>query len=159
MKVMMNEIKKITLTYKDWIDMWKGSRHAVVWYITRHFDLKVALICWENMHRFNFSTRSTLTTVKSFPSKLQQALLGPPNIVNSTHHSQKWLLEPRYLYLFWWGGHCCPMHSDLFEIYCVPPNLGIIRTWIYRLNFAQRPIFSGLRFFNEPEISESGPSA
>ena len=25
------------------------------------------------------------------------------------------------------------------------------------LNFAQRPIFSGLRFFNEPEISDSGP--
>ena len=25
--------------------------------------------------------------------------------------------------------------------------------------FAQRPIFSGLRFFEEPEISESGPSS
>ena len=49
--------------------------------------------------------------------------------------------------LFWWGGHCCPM-----QIYCAPPNLGITRTWICRLNFARRPIFSGLRFFNEPEI-------
>ena len=42
--------------------------------------------------------------------------------------------------LFWWGGHCCPMHCDLFKIDCAPPNLGI-KTWICRLNFAQRPIF------------------
>ena len=27
------------------------------------------------------------------------------------------------------------------------------------LNFAQRPIITGLRFFNEPEISDSGPPA
>ena len=33
------------------------------------------------------------------------------------------------------------MHCDLFEIYCAPPNLDITRTWICRLNFAQRPIF------------------
>ena len=25
------------------------------------------------------------------------------------------------------------------------------------INSAQRPIFSGLRFFNEPEMSDSGP--
>ena len=43
-----------------------------------------------------------------------------------------------------------------FKIYCAPPNLGI-RTSICRLKFAQRPIFSGLRFFNEPEIPDSGP--
>ena len=61
--------------------------------------------------------------------------------------------------LFWWGGHCCPMQCDLLKIYCAPPNLGIARTWICWLNFAQRPIFSGLRFFNEPEISDSGPLA
>ena len=46
-----------------------------------------------------------------------------------------------------------------FKIYCAPPNLSITRTWICRLNFAQRPIFSGLRFFYEPEISDSGPPA
>ena len=50
---------------------------------------------------------------------------------------------------------CCPMHWNIFKIYCTPPNLGI-RTWICRLNFAQRPIFSGLRFFNEPKISRPG---
>ena len=61
--------------------------------------------------------------------------------------------------LYWWGGHCCPMHCDLFKINCAPPNLGITRTWICRLNFAQRTIFSGLRFFNEPEISDSGSPA
>ena len=46
------------------------------------------------------------------------------------------------LYLFFIG--CCPIHCDLFEIYCAPPKLGIW-TWICRLNFTQRPIFSGLR--------------
>ena len=61
--------------------------------------------------------------------------------------------------LFWWGGRCCPMHCDIFMINCAPPNLGNTRKWICRLNFAQRPIFSGLRFFNEPEISDSGPPA
>ena len=34
------------------------------------------------------------------------------------------------------------------------PNLGITRTWICGLNFA---IFSGFKFFNKPEISDSGP--
>ena len=46
-----------------------------------------------------------------------------------------------------------------FKIYCAPPYLGITRTSTCRLNFAQRPIFSGIRFFNEPEISDSGPPA
>ena len=55
---------------------------------------------------------------------------------------------------YWWGGHWCPMHCDLFEIYCAPPNLGITRTWICRLKFAQNPISSDLRFFNEPEFSD-----
>ena len=45
-----------------------------------------------------------------------------------------------------------------FKIHCASPNLGI-RTWICRLNFAPRSIFSGYRFFNEPEISDLGPMA
>ena len=36
--------------------------------------------------------------------------------------------------------------------YCAPPNLGITRTWICRLNFSQNPIFSSLRFFNDLHI-------
>ena len=69
-----------------------------------------------------------------------------------------WSIERAWLIvLYWRGGPCCPMHFDLFKIYCALPNLGITRTWICRLNFAQRPIFSGLRFFNELEISDSGP--
>ena len=44
------------------------------------------------------------------------------------------------LCLFRWDGHCCSMHCNLFKIYCAPPNLGITRTWICRLNFAQKPI-------------------
>ena len=43
--------------------------------------------------------------------------------------------------LYWRDGHCCPMHCDLFKIYCAHQNLGITRTWICRLNFAQRPVF------------------
>ena len=49
--------------------------------------------------------------------------------------------------------------ATFFKIYCAPPNLDITRMWICWLNFAQRPIFSGLSFFNEPEISDSGPTA
>ena len=62
-------------------------------------------------------------------------------------------------WLYWWGGHCCPMHCDLSKTYCASPNLGIIMTWICRLNLSQRPIFSGLRFFNKPEISQLGTSS
>ena len=61
--------------------------------------------------------------------------------------------------LYWWGDHCWPMDCDVFKIYCAPPNLDITRTWVCRLNFAQRRIFSGFRFFNEPGISDSGPTA
>ena len=46
-----------------------------------------------------------------------------------------------------------------FQISYAPPNLGITRTWICWLNFSQRFIFSGLRFFNESEISDSGRPA
>ena len=51
-------------------------------------------------------------------------------------------LTLQHLYLFCWGGHCCPVHWDLFKTYCAspPPNLGI-KTWICRINFAQRPFF------------------
>ena len=45
------------------------------------------------------------------------------------------------LYLYWWDYLCCPMHCDLFKIYCASPNLDITRTWICRLKFAQMPIF------------------
>ena len=51
-----------------------------------------------------------------------------------------WSLLPNALRPFW-------------DLLCFV-NLGITRTWICRLNFAQRPIFSGLRFFNKPEISD-----
>ena len=54
-----------------------------------------------------------------------------------------WSLLPNALRPFW-------------NLLCFP-NLDP-RTWICRLNFAQRPIFSGLRFFNEPEISDVVPS-
>ena len=46
-----------------------------------------------------------------------------------------------YCICFWWGGYCCPNALQPFKIYCALPNLGITRTWICRLNFAQMPIF------------------
>ena len=55
------------------------------------------------------------------------------------------------------GWSLLPNALQPFKIYCAPPNLDI-RTWICRFNFAQRPVFSGLRFFNEPEISDLGTS-
>ena len=61
------------------------------------------------------------------------------------------------LYCIDWVAIATLMHCDLFDICCAPPNLGITRTWICRLNFDQRPICLGLRFFNEPETSDSGP--
>ena len=32
------------------------------------------------------------------------------------------VLYIEYLYLLWWGGHCCPMHCDLFfkDLLCSP---------------------------------------
>ena len=63
------------------------------------------------------------------------------------------------IFVFWWGGrYLLPSALCLLQIYCGPQNLGI-RTWICRLYFAQMHIVSGLRFFNEPEISNSGPPA
>ena len=59
--------------------------------------------------------------------------------------------------LYWRGSHCCPNALRPFQDVLCSPDLGITRTWICRLNFAQMPIFSGLGFFNEPEISDSGP--
>ena len=50
-------------------------------------------------------------------------------------------------------GQCTATFQDLL----CSPNLDITRTWMCRLNFTQRPIFSGFKFFNEPEISDSRP--
>ena len=52
-----------------------------------------------------------------------------------------WSLLPNTLRYFWY-------------LLCFQ-NLGFTRKWICWLKFAQRPIFSGLWFFNEPEISDS----
>ena len=54
------------------------------------------------------------------------------------------------------GWSLLPNALRRFQIYCAAPNLGITRTWIRQLNFALMLIFSGLRFFNEPEISDLG---
>ena len=48
-------------------------------------------------------------------------------------------------------------HYDLFEIYCAPPNLGITRTWICQLNFAERPIFQAWVSLTSLKSQARGP--
>ena len=60
--------------------------------------------------------------------------------------------------LYWWGGHCCPNALRPFMIYCAPPNLGITRTWICRLNFAQRPIFQAWGSLTSTKSQTRDPS-
>ena len=56
-----------------------------------------------------------------------------------------------YICIYFDGVVIAAKCTATFKIYCAPPpNLGI-RMWICWLNFAQRPIFSSLRFFKEPE--------
>ena len=47
------------------------------------------------------------------------------------------------MYCIDWVVSAAQCTATLFKIYCALPNLGtsITKTWIYRLNFAQRPIF------------------
>ena len=51
---------------------------------------------------------------------------------------------PLYCIVLYWvvlmGWSFPPKALRPFQIYCAPPNLDI-RTWMYLLNFAQRPIF------------------
>ena len=61
-----------------------------------------------------------------------------------------------YFLLFLMGWSLLPNALRPFKIYCAPSSSGITRRWVCRLNFAQRPIFSGLRFFKESEIWDSG---
>ena len=70
--------------------------------------------------------------------------------------SFNWRYRSIFIVLMGWSLLPKAMHATFFRIYCAPLNFGI-RTWICRLHFAQRPIFSGFRFFNEPEISDLGP--
>ena len=58
--------------------------------------------------------------------------------------------------LYWRGGHSCSIHCDLFSSIVLPRILGI-RTWICRLKFAQRSIFSGLGFFTSLKSQTRDP--
>ena len=85
-------------------------------------------------------------------------ILSYCDIWNVDGRMLQWILN-KYCCTVLLGWSLLPNALGPFQIYCAPTNLGITRTWIYRLNFAQRPIFSGLRFFNEPKVSESGTPA
>ena len=82
---------------------------------------------------------------------------GSPDNLPKIHIQSTMYLFNFFFFLMGWS--LLPNTLRPFKIYCAPPNLGITRTWILRLNFAQRPIFSSLSFFNEHEISDSGPVA
>ena len=123
----------ITLTYACTIDIPLKTRVIVLYCI---FYKILGWCCLNTCFRSGFSLLITLTYACAVNIPLKTRVI--------------------VLYFIWWGGHCCPIHCDIFKIYCDPPNLGI-RTWICQLNLAQMPIFSGLRFFNELEISGSWP--
>ena len=130
---------------------------------------------WGTRQSSTSSTRGSYSDCASFLHvyRLRTGVHAPPSLFFYVPHKPEdtdvlplilWdlaevLVAERAIVLYWWGSQCSPMHCDLFKIYCVPPNFGITRTWICQFNFVQRPIFSGLRFFNEPEILDSGPPA
>ena len=87
--------------------------------------------------------------------RLRMWIIGEPLWMR---HWSSGFHEPWSCICILWGGHYYPKHYDLFKVCCAAPNLGITRTWICRLKFAQRPIVSGLRFFNEPEIADVASS-
>ena len=151
--------------------VWSPMRE-VFWWL---YEISTPLIIMKNFNKIWFVTKiSQFKKKESEKNPLWGNIVYWPHIILysllSSLTSDMWMLDLQstgdslnnvaslYLYLLWWGGHCCPMHCDLFKIYCTSLNLGI-RTWICRLNFAQRTIFPGLRFFNEPEIPDSGPPA
>ena len=56
------------------------------------------------------------------------------------------------------GWSLLPNALQPFKIYCAPLNLSITRTWICRLNFTQRPIFSCLRSLTSLKSQTRDPS-
>ena len=98
---------------------------------------------------YNYRTQgSNSDQDKTFPLYLQLSLWRNVNMFMNM-----------YLYTFDGVVITSQCTATFLKIYCTPLNRGITRTWICRLNFAKRLSFSGLRFFNEPEISDSGPPA
>ena len=58
---------------------------------------------------------------------------------SSTFFENKKNHQTNYIVLMGWS--LLPNALRPFKIYCAPPNCGITRTWISRLNFAQRTNF------------------
>ena len=71
-----------------------------------------------------------------------------------------WLAFALYLYfvfvLMGWSLLPNVQRAIFLNIHCAPPNLNI-RTWICRLNFAHRPMFSGLRFLTSLKSQTQDP--
>ena len=96
----------------------------------------------------------------SFQRPLLIVLDRNVDMATPLHHTWTYqVLELLFYCIVLMGWSLLPNALRPFKIYCASPNLAITRTWICRLNFAQRPIFSGSRFFNEPEMSRLGPPA
>ena len=87
---------------------------------------------------------------------LNITLLGMPTVV--LQKCGLLFLVQQYLYFVFvlMGWSLLPNALRPYKIYCAPSNLCIARTSICRLHFPQRPVFSGLRFFDKPEISDPG---
>ena len=114
-------------------------------YITRYYRSMTGIVMCEPWQRYHFSWKPIqmhkyrprsnacyelfisnypclwYVSNLDFQEMINYIIIIYNNTIITTH-----TLITHYLYLFWWGGHCCPMHCDLFQIYCAPPNLGIL---------------------------------
>ena len=136
--------------------------------LANHLNWRQGVLIWEKLGILNTQHQEwSMRRTTSFTNQMEMGRTcrkpSPHQVGTGISHGVSYIWNKIIvcilLYctvIYWRGDHCCPMHCDLFKIDCAPPNLVITETWICRLNFAQRPIFSGLRFFNEPEISDSG---
>ena len=112
--------------------------------------VKYADLCWHavGFPRLFYNLRAKLLTLQYF--------LNVP-FINRINRQLKYNSNCIILYCIVLKG-CSMLPNALrpFQIYCAPPNLGI-RTWICRLNYAQRPIFSGLRLFTSLKSQTRDP--
>ena len=109
-----------------------------------------AFLCFEIKSCLQIGHDCPLLCIVSFSLSLSVLCLS--------HLNNTWSAYCIVLYcIILMGWSLLPNVLQPFKIYYALPNLGIARTWKCRLNFAQRSVITGFRFFNKSEISESGP--
>ena len=143
--IQVKDIRDVELKIQNWNEWEYAEKWSIFWFVNDSIS-PLLLTC--------ISLRSILKLSSQILLDLSIELFLVYLTVKYCYFLPVWLhdlpiLYCIVLYCIEGGGHCCPIHCDLFDIYCAPPNLCITRTWICRLNLTQRPIFSGLSFCNE----------